>query len=166
MGDVDRAIADYTEAIRLDPKDAIAFLARGSAYSAKREFARAITNFDQALRLDAKSAAALNSRCWARAMIGQLDQALADCNESLRLSGDPYTLDSRGLVYLKLGRFDPAIADYTAVLKEIPEFADSLYGRGLAKRKKGDAAGGEADVAAAKALRPDVAEEFAKYGVK
>jgi tetratricopeptide (TPR) repeat protein len=99
-------------------------------------------------------------------MIGQLDQALADCNESLRLSRDPYTLDSRGLVYLKLGQFDPAIADYTAVLKEVPNFADSLYGRGLAKRKKGDATGGQADVAAAKALRPDVAEEFAKYGVK
>ena len=48
----------------------------------------------------------------------------------------------------------------------IPNFADSLYGRGLAKRKKGDATGGQADVAAAKALRPDVAEEFAKYGVK
>ena len=72
--------------------------------------------------------------------------------------GDPYTLDSRGLVYLKLGQFDPAIADYTAVLKEVPDFADLLYGRGLAKRKKGDAAGGQADIAAAKALRPDVAK--------
>ena len=64
-------------------------------------------------------------------MIGQLDQALADSNESLRLKGDPYTLDSRGLVYLKLGRFDPAIADYTAVLKQVPDFADSLTAAAL-----------------------------------
>jgi hypothetical protein len=31
-----------------------------------------------------------------------------------------------------------------------------LYGRGLAKRRNGDATGGDADMAAAKALDPDV----------
>ena len=99
-------------------------------------------------------------------MLGQLEQALADCNESLRLKSDPYTFDSRGLVHLKMGRYDAAIADYDAVLRQLPDFADSLYGRALAKRKRGDAAGSEADLAASKALRPDVAQEFAKYGVK
>ncbi|MBV9970460.1 MAG: tetratricopeptide repeat protein, partial [Xanthobacteraceae bacterium] len=95
-----------------------------------------------------------------------LDQALADCNESLRLRTDPYTLDSRGLVHLKLGHYDEAIADYDAVLKTIPDFPDSLYGRGLAKRKRGDAAGSDADLGRAKALRTDIAEEFARYGIK
>jgi hypothetical protein len=41
-----------------------------------------------------------------------------------------------------------------------------LYGRGLAKQKKGDLAGGDADIAAAKAKRVSVAEEFVRYGVK
>jgi tetratricopeptide (TPR) repeat protein len=99
-------------------------------------------------------------------MLGQLEQALADCNESLRLKDEPYTLDSRGLVYLKLGRFDSAMADYNAVLNAIPNFPGSLFGRGIAKRRKGDAAGGDADVAAAKALKPDIVEEYSKYGVK
>jgi hypothetical protein len=36
----------------------------------------------------------------------------------------------------------------------------------MAKLKKGDKAGGEADVAAAKAIRADVAEQFARYGIK
>jgi len=41
-----------------------------------------------------------------------------------------------------------------------------MYGRGVAKMRKGDAAGGGADVRAAKALRPDIAEEFAGYGIQ
>ena len=99
-------------------------------------------------------------------MSGQLDQALTDCNESLRLRSDPYTLDSRGLVHLKLGHYDAAIADYDAVLKSIPDFPDSLYGRGMAKRKKGDAAGADADLSRAKALRAEIVDEFSRYGIK
>lgn len=39
--------------------------------------------------------------------------------------------------------------------------------RGLAKMRKGDRAGGEVDITAAKALKAEVAEEeYAKYGVK
>ena len=46
-----------------------------------------------------------------------------------------------------------------------PKDADSLYGRGLAKLKSGDKAGGEADIAAAKAIKPDIADVYAGYGV-
>ena len=38
------------------------------------------------------------------------------------------------------------------------------YGRGLAKLKKGDRHGGDADIAAAKAIRADIADDFARYG--
>ncbi|MGO9787571.1 MAG: hypothetical protein ACLPL5_12300, partial [Stellaceae bacterium] len=41
-----------------------------------------------------------------------------------------------------------------------------LYGRGLAKHLKGDKAGGDADMAAAKLAFPDIADKFAKLGVK
>ena len=47
-GDVDRAIADYTEAIRLDPKFALAYNNRGNAYKAKGNSGRARADFDQA----------------------------------------------------------------------------------------------------------------------
>ena len=122
-------------------------------------------NFDQAIKLDAGNAPSWNSRCWARAMTGQLEQALSDRNELLRLRTDPYTLDSRGLVPLKLGHYDAAISDYDAVLKSVPDFPDSLYGRGIAKRKKGDAAGGDADLSRAKALRIEIVT-IARYGIK
>jgi hypothetical protein len=44
--------------------------------------------------------------------------------------------------------------------------ASSLYGRGLAKRRRGDDAGGEADIAAARRLNLDIAVGHAGYGVR
>ena len=66
---------------------------------------------------------------------------------------------------MKLGRLDEAIADFDAALKIEPKLASSLYGRGLAKLKKGDRTGADADMVTAKAIRADVAER-AHYEVK
>jgi hypothetical protein len=41
-----------------------------------------------------------------------------------------------------------------------------LYGRSIAKRKKGDAAAADADAEAAKRLQPKIASEFQDYGVQ
>jgi hypothetical protein len=66
---------------------------------------------------------------------------------------------------LKLNRLDEAIADYNSALQLSPRLASSLFGRGVAKLKKGDTDGGNADIAAAKAIQADVADEFAGYGI-
>jgi len=76
------------------------------------------------------------------------------------------TLDSRGLIYLKLGEWDSAIADYSSALRLDPKLANALYGRGLAKLKKRETIEGNADVAAAKELAANIAEEFVRYGVQ
>src|SRR6478609_5042777 len=54
-GDTDRAIADYTEAIRLDPKFAVAYANRGLAHSDKGDTRRAIADYNEAIRLDPKN---------------------------------------------------------------------------------------------------------------
>jgi len=50
--DPDRAIADYSEAIRLDPKHAIAYCNRGDGYRSIYDYGRAIADYDEAIRLD------------------------------------------------------------------------------------------------------------------
>jgi tetratricopeptide (TPR) repeat protein len=167
-GDLDRGIADFSEAIRLDPKNAYAYNNRGSAYENKGDHDRAVAEYNEAIRLDPKYAIAYNNRCWSRALIGRdLDQALADCNESLRLSpGYADALNTRGFVQFKLGAFDRAIADYSAAVAKNAKDAGSLYARGVAKLRSGDTAGGEADIAAAKAMQADIATVYAGYGIK
>jgi hypothetical protein len=46
--------------------------------------------------------------------------------------------------------------DYSSALRVNPKSASSLYGRGLAKLKKGDTSGGNADIAAAKAIEANI----------
>jgi tetratricopeptide (TPR) repeat protein len=64
----------------------------------------------------------------------------------------------RGWTYFKLGQLDAAVADYDSALKYNPKRTIALYGRGLARRAKGDRTGGDADIAAARAIQPDIAE--------
>jgi tetratricopeptide (TPR) repeat protein len=50
--DYDRAIADFSEAIRIDPKFAVAFYNRSAAYRDKGDGERSIDDYIQAIRLD------------------------------------------------------------------------------------------------------------------
>jgi tetratricopeptide (TPR) repeat protein len=56
------AIADYDEAIRLDPKNAFAFFNRGNAYMEKGQYDRAIADFDEAIKLNPNFAEAIKRR--------------------------------------------------------------------------------------------------------
>jgi membrane associated rhomboid family serine protease len=146
---------------------AFAYNNRGLGWLAKGDNDHAIADYSEAIRLHPKKAEYLNNRCWARAIAGrELPLAVADCTEALRIArNDANIMDSRGFTYLRLSQLNDAVADYDEALKLNPKQAGSLYGRGLAKLTKGDRAGGEADIAAAKAIQADIAEEFARYGV-
>jgi Tfp pilus assembly protein PilF len=54
MGDYDKTIADCTEAIRLDPKNAMAYEARAGAYEKEGDKAKAEEDFAQAKKLGYK----------------------------------------------------------------------------------------------------------------
>ena len=166
-GDLDRALADFTKAIAIDPKFAVAYNNRGLVFREKGDIDRALADYSKAIEVDPKHVLAYYNRCWLRATENRdLPLALADCDAAIRLApSDPGYLGSRGFVYLRQNRLDEAIADYDAALKLDPRMAASLYGRGLAKQKKGDQAGGDADIAAAKAINATIADGFAKYGV-
>ena len=167
-GDLNRAIADFTEAIKFDPDSTHAYNNRARAYEKKGDYMLALQDYVEVSRLEPTNAAAWNSRCWTRAIVGQeLQKALADCEEALRIRPDEASsIDSRGLTFFKLGRLDDAIADFDAALKLNPKSAGSLYCRGIAKRKKGDAGGFRADIAAARAIKVDIDVDYARYGIR
>jgi tetratricopeptide (TPR) repeat protein len=65
-GGFDKAIANFTEAIRLHPDDASAFNSRGNAYAHKGNLYRAIADYNEAIRLKPNYALALCNRGIAR----------------------------------------------------------------------------------------------------
>jgi lipoprotein NlpI len=112
-GDNDRAIADYNQAISLDPKDATAYYTRGNAYRDKGDNDRAIADYNQVISLDPKFAGVYSNRGNAYRDKGDNDRAIADYNQAISLdpkSGRAYS--DRGRLYLFTGRdASKALAD-------------------------------------------------------
>ncbi len=109
----------------------------------------------------------LNALCWMKATNNKsLESALKDCTKAIALLEEPEeALDSRGLVFFRLNKFDDAISDLDAALKIKPELAEPRFVRGLAKLSKGDIAGGQEDLKAALALKSELSKTYAGYGI-
>jgi tetratricopeptide (TPR) repeat protein len=152
-GDYDRAIADYAQVIRLDPKHAFAYSYRGSAYRHKGEYDRALADFDQAIKLDPKSVYAYNNRGNVYFLKGEYDRAIADYDQVIRL--DPKhaaAYNNRGNAYFDKRDYDRAIADYDQTIRLDPLYTAAYAGRGLAYEEKGDEARARADFIGALAV--------------
>jgi hypothetical protein len=125
-----------------------------------------IAGIDTLLAKKPNDAGTLNEACWARAWLKvDLDAALAQCDKSIAANRQAATLDSRGLVRLQRSEWDKAAADYGDAVAMRPTLASSLYGRGIARKRLGDAAGSKADIAAATMLDSKIADAYAVYGI-
>lgn len=87
-GQIDKAISDFNDAIRLDPNNAAAFNNRGSIYSKGDQYQRAIANFDEAIRLKPDYAVAWYNRSIAKQEIGDGPGADTDLSAALNLGLD------------------------------------------------------------------------------
>lgn len=121
-GDIDRAIVDLDEAIRLDPKLAAAYINRGLIYAQKRDHARAMADYDEAIALGAGKSAYTNRGNLFVAM-GQYDRAIADYHAALKLQPlASLTLINLAIAYRAVGRYEESLeaADHSYRLKTEP----------------------------------------------
>lgn len=113
LGDIARAIADFDEAIRLNPQSAHAYNNRGNAYSAQGDLARAIADYSEAIRLNPQLAIAYSNRGVAYHGQGDLVRAITDQDSAIRLNPqDSVAYYNRGLVHEQLGDVARAAADF------------------------------------------------------
>lgn len=166
-GDLQGAVATYSSALEKLPADIALLMGRGIAYARSGDSTSAEKDFAGA-RVKATEPVIFNNMCWSKATAGvALDSALTDCNAALAKAPEvPGYLDSRGLVFLRLGRLDEAIADYDRALSKSPNMPSSLFGRAVAWARKGDRTRSETDAAAALKIDPDVRDDFERYGIK
>ena len=165
-----QARTDLDAAAKASPPEADYRLFIASIYAGIEDWQRSREQFDLWARThpaDARLPVALNASCWAGAMLNQeLARALADCNTAIAKAPASFEMgDSRGLVWLRMGRFGEAIADYDAVLARQPDFPWSLFGRGLAKLRTGRTAEGKADIASALRIDPEIANKAVQIGL-
>jgi tetratricopeptide (TPR) repeat protein len=84
-GQVDRAGADYTNAVRLGPEGIWHYLCRGYANHSRGALDQAIADFDQAIAIDPLTAASFAGRGVIYRAKGDVDRAIANYDEAIRL---------------------------------------------------------------------------------
>jgi tetratricopeptide (TPR) repeat protein len=151
----DQAIAEYSEALRLEPSSSIAYCQRATAHRHKGDADRAIADCTAALRLAPNLAAAYKERANAYFERRQWDQALADYTQALRLN-PAYMIAyyNRGLVYFNQGKFDLAIVEFTKAIELDAAYAPAFGYRSLCHLKKCNFDQARADCAEATRLDP------------
>ena len=146
MDDYAGAVADYDQALEIDPQYAEAYGNRGVAKSQMGKHMSAITDYDRSLELNPQYAAVYNNRGNAKSGMGDYKGALADFAKILEINPlDATAYFNRGIVKGQMGNHAGAVADYDQALKIDPQYADAYSNRGNAKSRMGDYAGAIAD---------------------
>ena len=137
-GDIEGALADLDQAIRMRPTLATAYLNRAAVQRANGNPTAALKDLDRAIVLQKDFFEALSNRGSVRYDLGDSQGALVDLNRAIALNdrvAEPFY--QRGYVYIGLKEFDAAIADFERAIKLAPDFAWAYQGRGTAWMSKG-----------------------------
>jgi tetratricopeptide (TPR) repeat protein len=150
-GDYDKAIADYSDVIRLDPRNAPAYYNRSLAYLATGDYGKAIADLTDVVRLNPREVAAYNNLAWLRATCPDPryrdgKQAVENGNKACGLTNWKAAgcLDTLAAAYAQAGDFERArrwqteAIDLVAVEKDKTELRArlELYERNEPYREK------------------------------
>jgi len=194
QNEFDKAVADFSEALRLNPGLLGAYILRaralvasvsyvtsveenfggintaitiGEQASAKQAaiYDRAIEDLTQATRLDPNNSVVYGERGTAYAHKGDYDRAIADYTQTLSLDpNNAVAYNNRGGVYNDKGDYDRAIADFNQAIKLNPHYAMPHTNRGNAYTMKGDLDKAIADYTQAIQLDPNYATTYSNRG--
>ncbi|MBR0777503.1 tetratricopeptide repeat protein [Bradyrhizobium diazoefficiens] len=154
-GDDDRALADYNQAIRLNPAYGPPHDNRGNIYLVRGDPDRALAEYNEAIRLDPKSAWPYANRANVLRNTGDNDRAIADFNEAIRLNPKmAFAFNGRGLAWYNKGDDDRALADYNQAIRLDPKYGTPHNNRGLIYLARGDRDGAVAEYNEAMRLDP------------
>jgi tetratricopeptide (TPR) repeat protein len=129
--ELDSAIADFTQALQLNPKDPLAYNNRGLAYNEKGDHEQAIADLTKAIEIDPLPRSDVGgnghvniyaNRGLAFQAAGDLQRAIKDFDEAVARDGSDWdALNRRGYAWQQAGEVDRAIADFSAAIAIAPK---------------------------------------------
>jgi len=120
------AVADYDQALLLNPKEELVYTNRGLSHDELGEYDLAIADYTQALQLNPKDEYAYTNRGKAYSDKHENDNAIADYSQALVIdSKDRQAYFNRASAYFDQGDYASAIADYEQAILVEPNNADA-----------------------------------------
>jgi len=164
-GDYSRALADFNQAIQLQPNFTDAYFNRSAVYYIQQDYDRALADLNRVIQLRPDFALAYAKRGSGYFFKDDYDRALSDLNRAIQLQPDSELFHSmRGEVYAKQDDFDHAIADFDQAIKLQPNLADAYRSRGRSYREQGNYDHAIADYTQAIKLEPSHAGSYNSRG--
>lgn len=165
-GNFNRAIDAFSKAIKLDQKDAGAYVNRGIAYGNVGNDKQAINDFDKAIQLDQKYAKAYYNRGVAYGKLDNYEQAIKDYDKAIELD-QQYAMayNNRGVTYRNLGNYNRAIKDYDKAIELDQKSAGAYVNRGNAYGALGKHKQAIKDYNKAIELDPKYVDAYAVRGI-
>ena len=164
MGETDKALADYTKAIEVEPLFPHSLYNRGRLLRLQGQYSEALTDLQKVADL---SPAEFGYR--ANGNIGliyyaqqEYDQALAAFEKSIAANmenrADVYFF--RGETYLAMANWEAAIQDYQAAIERFPNYAEAYRGLGYAYLRAGQLDQAKQALSRSLELTPDYPEAY------
>jgi tetratricopeptide (TPR) repeat protein len=144
-GDYEAAVARFTEAIRIWPSLAAAYLERGLAHKSMNQVDVAIQDFQSAIGQDPNLAEAHSALGTIYRERGDLTRAMNELNLAIQAGGSTDAFYQRGQVHESLGQHKEAVQDYDAAIHEQPDAPYVYRARAMARDAMGDRAAASAD---------------------
>jgi tetratricopeptide (TPR) repeat protein len=136
-GEIDKALADLDQAIKLDPDPLTWWHRRGLLHNFRKDFDRAVSDFNEVVKRAPDWSGAYNSLAMVWYAKRDYSQALVNFTKASQLEpANPSILVNMGSSHVYLKEYDQAIADFTKALDVNSEFAGAYCFRGDAYFKK------------------------------
>ncbi len=121
LGNYDGSLADFSEAIRIDPKHFVAFNNRALTRIAQEQYDQALQDVDQALKLNPKYPEALLNRGVIHESMNKSELAVGDYTAAIEID-EKYApaWGNRAVSYRSLGRDRDAVADLRKAMQLSP----------------------------------------------
>ena len=174
----DAAVAEFTEAIKADPKNGRNYANRGAALRAagnalaatdqgnsQAKLQQALADCAKAIELTPTDFFGYMERSQVEITLLQFDEALADANKTIELKPDePNGYKFRGFAYIGLSQWDKAVADFTSAIEKKPDDLQNYDKRAQAYRALKQYDQAVADYATVLSKNPNDAETMIKRG--
>ena len=137
-GQLDEAIREYREALRLNPYYALAHYNLGNALLQKGQVDEAIQHYEQSIRLLPMYVDPYNNLGLALRKQGQVDEAIRQFQQAIRLKPDDADVHyNLGAALAQRGQLDEAIRHYQEALRLKPDRAEVHNNLGAAFYQQG-----------------------------
>lgn len=138
QGDIDKALAEFESALRLDPNHADALLAIGSVHQIQGRTEVAVHFAERALAVNPNSVGALATLAGVRRDQGDLKDAARLYREALAMTdAQPQLFVAFGDVLLRAGNPDGALQQFARALELDPDDRAAHYNRGVVLGEQG-----------------------------